>query len=117
MSRIGRKAVVAASIGIAAAVDAMLSVVACFAQALELAEAELVPIAVVRLDVIGDGRWDNAALLLACGAQGLEGKLVAAADAPALQAIPGPPLVRGSGIGERRGHGSHDTAATIQRAS
>ena len=54
-------------------------------QALQLAEKEAVPVAVMRLDVIGDRRRCDEPALIADPARGLEPELMLRSLAPALQ--------------------------------
>jgi hypothetical protein len=68
-------------------------------QALQRAQQEAVPVAVMRLDMVGDCGGDDMAMLAADPAQGLEPKLTLRSLAPALQRIRISPgrCLRGSG--------------------
>jgi hypothetical protein len=68
-------------------------------QALQRAQQEAVPVAVMRLDMVGDCGGDDMAMLATDPAQGLEPKLMLRSLAPALQRIRISPgrCLRGSG--------------------
>jgi hypothetical protein len=67
-------------------------IVALLAERLKRPKPELVDVAMVRLNVIADGRWGDEAALEAELAQGVLKKLVPAYTGPASRAVPGVPL-------------------------
>ena len=106
VARIEREAVVIHGLAgaFAGAKAAMFVLVARLAKALQRPEAEGVPIAVVRLDVIGDGRRRHLAGLEASRAERLDAELVRAPFLPCRQAIPGTPGQRLARVKVACGH-------------
>lgn len=72
---------------------------------LERAEEEAIPVAVMRLDMIGDRGGDDMAMLAADPAQGLEPELMLRSLAPALQRVPISPGHGLRGSERELGHG------------
>src|SRR5262249_15615079 len=101
MARVGRRAVLANRR--ARAIGAVEPVVAVGAQAAELAELERGVVPSMRRDVVGDGRWRDAASFQAKPTQRLDRKLMRSAALPASGAIPAMDLrtVRHRGISAR----------------
>jgi hypothetical protein len=74
-------------------------------QALQRAQQEAIPVAVMRLDVIGDRGGDDMSLLAADPAYGLEPELMLRSLAPALQRVPISPGHGLRGSERELGHG------------
>jgi len=92
MVRVGRRAVLADRC--ARGIVGVEPVMAFRAQAAELAEPECVVVPSMRRDVVGDGRWRDAASFQAQPAQGLDHELMRSAACPARGAIPSVDLRR-----------------------
>ena len=82
----------------------MFALVALLAEALQLAQAKLIPVAAVIHDVVGDGRRHDKAALIAETAERLDPQLMLSHILPALKTVPSLAPISGCGVRELGGH-------------
>jgi hypothetical protein len=115
MRGIDRKAIVANVWPIAFVFDRLQTIMARLAQRAQRAEDELVVIALMRRVVVGDRRRRHAVPLEAGSAQRLDAELMMSAPSPTLEAVPGSPGERLSGIGDTSWHQEPSGRASTAR--
>ena len=112
MRRVERIALVVDEIdAITSAVVAPFPSMAVGAERLERPEPELVPIALMGFDMIGNGCGLDPAELQAGRAEWFERQLMATSEAPPLHPVPCTPKMCGCRISETRGHAAKLTRA------
>jgi hypothetical protein len=104
MATVERQAILANVAAVAFSVRSPFAVMAGFAERLQTAGSEFIPVASVRLNVIGDCRGRDTTGLEAGGAERFDRKLMVADTKPQLHRVPSRPVTLAAGIGEARRH-------------